>query len=37
MNTGFLLSNWIALILVAASPIFAQRAESPAFVVHRTK
>ena len=32
MNTGFLIANWIALLLVAASPIFAQGAESPAFV-----
>ena len=31
MNTGFLIANWIALILAAASPIFAQKAESPAF------
>ena len=32
MNTGFLIAKWIALLLVAASPIFAQGAEIPAFV-----
>ena len=31
MNTGFLPANWIALILAATSPIFAQEAENPAF------
>ena len=31
MNTGSLLASWIAFCLVAASPIFAQEAESPAF------
>ena len=32
MTIGFLIANWIALLLVAASPIFAQGAEIPAFV-----
>jgi formylglycine-generating enzyme required for sulfatase activity len=31
MNNGFLPANWIALLLAAAWPVFAQQAESPAF------
>jgi formylglycine-generating enzyme len=32
MSTGSLIANWIGLLVIAASPVFAQGAEIPAFV-----
>ena len=37
MNTGFLPANWIALILAATSPIFAQEAEESGIRIQRTR
>jgi hypothetical protein len=37
MNTGFLIAKWIALLFVAASPVFASRSRDSGSRRHGTK